>query len=197
MRSRRPRFVVSDPGPKPRFVVWGPGPKRVNWVALATSGLLGCMQIGTGTGPGAGGGAAQAAAPSSSGDGGSAKVPSGTNCLQDGNGEVLLCEQIDTCPAVAVDPGLYPNCGFRISLGAALDIECICGDVLCPVGIPQTCDQAKSLLGAQSSLVVCEQASLGRCVPLSTQDAGPASSCDPQCRTDCAGAPACLSFCGC
>jgi len=154
------------------------------------------MQVGTGTGTGGGAGQA-ASASSSSSDAGVTKVPSGSNCLQDGNGQVLLCEQIDLCPGVSVDQGVFPNCGFRIRLGLSLDIECVCGDLLCPVGIPQTCEQAKTLLDAQSSLVVCEQASIGRCVPVSTPDAGPANNCDPQCRTDCAGAPACIAFCGC
>ena len=73
-------------------------------------------------------------------------------------------------------PGRCPSCGFRIHPGSVIDLECLCGgDVLCPIGIPDTCDQATQLLSSQTALVVCQQASDGRCVQVAS-DAGSAPS---------------------
>jgi hypothetical protein len=168
-------------------------------VPLLVVPLVACMQIGTGTGTGtgsgttgAGGGAAPLAAGVPAGDGG----PVGTNCVRDPATQTVLCEQIDTCPGVDVDPGGFPDCGFRLYAGGSLDLECLCGSALCPVGVPTTCDEAKKLLDGQSALLVCQQLADGRCVDSVTPDAG-VSRCDPVCRSECAGDPTCFQLCGC
>lgn len=168
---------------------------------LAAFPLVACMQVSTGTdvgsGGGGGGGAATGAAP------GSDAGPTGTNCAQVPQTQVTLCEQISLCPGVALDPGAFPDCGFRLHAQSVIDLECVCsgGTSLCAIGVPDTCDQATKLLMGQSSLLVCQQASNGSCVPLDGTDAGSAApsiaGCDTQCRTDCAGAPSCIQLCGC
>jgi hypothetical protein len=155
----------------------------------------GCLQIGTGLGAGADGGRPATA------DAGAADAgPTGAGCFHDPATGVQLCEQIDTCPTVAVDPSALPDCGFR--LGAALDLECLCGDSLCPLGVPATCAQAEQLLRGQNQLLVCQQVSEGRCVRLASPDAGSGaagatSPCDKQCESECAGDPSCTQLCGC
>jgi hypothetical protein len=153
--------------------------------------ILSCMQIGTDTGAGSGGGSLVSA-----GEGSADAGPGGTNCAQDPTSQIVLCEQIDTCPGVDVDPGAFPNCGFRLRDVASLDIECLCGDSLCPVGVPTTCGEAQALLDGQNALLVCQQQAEGRCLEMVTPDAG-VSSCDTVCRDECAGTPSCLQLCGC
>ncbi|MGA7123667.1 MAG: hypothetical protein WBY94_26420 [Polyangiaceae bacterium] len=156
--------------------------------------MTGCLQIGTDSTNGSGGSTAPAApAPGTST---AAAAPSGTNCAQDPTTQAILCEQIDTCPGVDVEPGAFPNCGFRVYGAAALDLECVCDTSLCPVGVPTTCAQAQALLDGQTSLIVCQQQAEGRCVDFASPDAG-ASTCDTVCRDECAGAPTCLQLCGC
>ncbi|HXN30428.1 MAG TPA: hypothetical protein VN894_01145 [Polyangiaceae bacterium] len=151
-----------------------------------------CMQIGTDSSTGSGG----SATPVASGAGASAAAPSGTNCVQDPMTQIVLCEETATCPGVDVDPGAFPNCGFRLNAAASLDLECLCSDALCPVGVPTTCAQAQTLLEGQSALLVCQQQAEGRCIDFVTPDAG-GSSCDPACRDECVGAASCLQLCGC
>jgi hypothetical protein len=130
-------------------------------------------------------------------------TPAGASCSTDPQSQVTLCEQTSLCPSVSVDPGAWPGCGFRIHAGSVIDLECLCNDELCPIGVPDTCDEATQLLSSQTSLVVCEQASDGRCVQLAASDAGSASaaaspsSCDKQCESECAGEPDCIQLCGC
>jgi hypothetical protein len=157
--------------------------------------LVACVQIGTGTGTGSDAGNAGGptlSAPALLPEAG----PTGTNCVEDPGTQTILCERIDVCPAVDVDPGAFPDCGFRMRAGSLLDLECFCGSALCPVGVAASCDQATQLLLAQSALVVCEQQAEGRCVELATPDAG-GGACDKACAADCAGAPSCLQLCGC
>ena len=172
-------------------IAWPWPPFAPAWLAAAAGG---CLQVstGTGTGPGAGGSGPAAAETGDSGNG-------GTNCDQEPRSGAILCEQIDACPGVVVDPGLFPGCGFTLHGGGTLDLECVCGDALCPIGVPQTCAQATQLLTSQSVLLVCEQASEGRCIPLAGTDAGAGSSSDclAQCRSDCAGVASCMQLCGC
>ena len=85
-----------------------------------------------------------------------------------------------------------------------IDLECLCnGEMLCPIGVPDTCNQATQLLSSQTALVVCEEASDGRCVQVGPSDAGAAgdaatpSPCDKQCESECAGEPDCIQLCGC
>jgi hypothetical protein len=171
--------------------------------------LIACLQqVSTGTGttdPSAGGGAP---ATSSGTD-----APAGAGCGTDPASGVTLCEQTSLCPSVSVDQGTFPSCGFRIHPGTVIDLECLCGDVLCPIGVPDTCDQASQLLSSQTVLSVCQQASDGRCVavtgdagstsapttaPASTASSAPSSgTCDKVCEAECAGVPDCIQLCGC
>jgi hypothetical protein len=169
--------------------------------ALVTLPLLACLQqVSTGTGttdPTAGG----TSTASSSSD---TTTPAGAGCGTDMQSQITLCEQTSLCPGVVVDPDALPGCGFRIHPGSVIDLECLCGDQLCPIGIPDTCAQATQLLSSQTALVVCEQVSDGRCVQVAASDAGSAanpsaaaSTCDKQCESECAGEPNCIQLCGC
>jgi hypothetical protein len=85
--------------------------------------------------------------------------------------------------------------------GATLDLECVCGDSLCPIGVATNCNDAQKLLGAQSALLVCQQVNDGRCVTLSV-DAGnsggaTSTTCDHTCQSECGGDPSCMQICGC
>jgi hypothetical protein len=162
---------------------------RWHLAALATM-LLGCLRIGTGTG---GGQPGDAGSPSGPGD----SSPTGMGCVEDPQAQVVLCAQIDTCPNVTVDPEAYPDCGFRVHDGTMLDLECLCDGALCPIGIPSSCDDAKRLLDAQSSLLVCEQLSEGRCVAIAGTDAGLSGSPCSACAAQCGGTPSCFQACGC
>lgn len=166
-------------------------------LVLVLSPLFACLQqVSTGTGttdPTAGTGAT----PSSSGNGGA--VPTGSACVDDPQTQVTLCEETSLCPGVVVDPGALPNCGFQLHPGSVLDLECLCGSALCPIGVPQTCAQATQLLASQTSVIVCEQVSNGNCIErvAPAADAGAPSSCDRQCQSECAGEPDCVQLCGC
>jgi hypothetical protein len=155
--------------------------------------LSACMQITTGDGTSSTG-AGPVPTSTLAADGGDA-APSGSGCFGDPSGRVVLCEQVSVCPGVAVDPGAFPECGFRLYGRSPLDLECICGDVLCPVGVPTSCADAAQLLDGQSSIAVCEQSLEARCLPLAVPDA--ASACDQTCASECAGAPSCIQLCGC
>jgi len=158
-----------------------------------------CGHVTTGTGDTGGGPLAQMSSSSAPGseDGG----VQGTQCLADATGQIVLCGGISACPGLLVDPGIFPDCGFRLRAGSALDLECACGDALCPIGAPTTCDDARRLLAAQSALLVCQQVAEERCLPLGSNQAGSSSgsggTCDPACEAECAGAPACIQLCGC
>jgi hypothetical protein len=184
--------------------------RRMRLLALASVALslAACadMKTSTGTDVGAGSGSSGGGA-GAAGGGGADAGPTGMNCFTDGQSQVTLCEQIDTCPGLAVEPGALPNCGFRLHADSTLDLECICGDALCPIGVPTSCAQAQQLLSGQTVLTVCQQQSEGRCVPLAgtgtssgatgSSSGGTSSTCDQQCAADCAGAPSCLQLCGC
>jgi hypothetical protein len=168
--------------------------------ALTT--VTACIQLSTGATDGgvtyASSGGATASAASSGAGGG---ATSGTGCVTDPQSGITLCEQISNCPGVDVDPGAFPGCGFRMNAASLYDLECGCGDSLCPIGVPSSCATALQLLDQQeSSLVVCQEVDQGTCLPLAV-DAGTAatgsSSCDKQCASECAGEPSCLQLCGC
>jgi hypothetical protein len=164
--------------------------------------LVGCLQAGLGTGNGTGGGA-RTAADGSADSAADAAGPTGSGCSEDPQTGIVLCQEIDLCPGVVVDPGAYPNCGFRLRAGVALDLECSCANALCPIGVPTSCASAMQLLAAQSSLTVCLQENEGRCVSLvgaSGGQADAASPCPPEgqtCAEQCGGTPACFQACGC
>ncbi|MBV9946505.1 MAG: hypothetical protein JOZ69_06635 [Myxococcales bacterium] len=176
--------------PRPRWTPVG--------AALAVS-ASGCAHVTTGTGDAGGGALAQMSSNSvpGSGDGG----VQGTQCLADATGQVVLCGAISACPGLTVDPGTFPDCGFRLRGGSALDLECACADALCPIGAPTTCDEARRLLAAQSALLVCQQLAEDRCLPFgsgpASSGAGAGGTCDRACEAECAGAPACIQLCGC
>jgi hypothetical protein len=164
-------------------------------VLLGLSILASCMQFGTGTGTrsGSDAGASVPLTHMASTEGGLR----GTSCFQVPGTETALCEQLDACPGLAVDPGAFPDCGFRVDGDTRLDLECVCDNALCPVGVPTSCTQASQLLAAQSSLIVCGQLGEGRCVELVPPDAGRTGACDQACASSCAGAPSCIQLCGC
>jgi hypothetical protein len=166
---------------------------------LAGLPLLACLQqVSTGTGT-----TDPTASAASSSATASSDTAAGAGCGTDMQSQITLCEQTSLCPGVTVDQDALPGCGFRIHPGSVIDLECLCGDQLCPIGIPDTCAQASQLLMSQTALVVCEQVSDGRCEQVAP-DAGSAaptpsaaSPCDKQCETECAGEPDCIQLCGC
>jgi hypothetical protein len=154
----------------------------------------GCLQISTG---------ADAGTESSGATGttGASATLTGENCATDSTGTVTLCQGISTCPGVTVDPGAFPNCGFLVDGTSVLDVECVCSDSLCPIGVPQTCADVTALLNAQTELGICSQVSEGRCISLiaPTVDASTTSTstCTSDCQMECSGEPDCLVACGC
>jgi len=158
---------------------------------LAGFGLVSCLQIGTGD-------SADAAPPpgvSSTRDAGNV-TPPGFDCVVDPVSGVSLCTQIALCPGVAIDHDAFPNCGFRASSGSP-EVDCVCGDFLCPVGTAIRCDQVVRLLAGQSEGLVCTQVSEGRCAPRSPSSSRDGGSCDRSCLSICAGDPGCTILCGC
>ena len=121
----------------------------------------------------------------------------GAGCTGDLGGGLKLCTYVSICPTVGVDHDVYPNCGFRLR-GDVLDLECVCDGVLCPIGVPATCEQAKELLASQTELAVCAQVNEGRCT---TIGAGTGTttppSCDRNCSAQCHGDESCIASCGC
>jgi hypothetical protein len=183
----------------------------MRWLAaLLVLPSLACLQLpGTGADAGTTGtsgsssgtsGSTCASANCSTGTGSSGGgATSGSGCTTDPQSGITLCEQIANCPGVDVDQGTYPGCGFRMQSGSIYDLECGCGDMLCPIGTPTSCTTAQQLLDqSQSSVVVCEELDQGSCLPL-VQDAGAGSSstCDKDCESQCAGEPGCIQLCGC
>ncbi len=174
------------------------GAPRVWGFALLTAGLaLACgnSSISTGTGGGTttGGDAAAGAA-----------AVRGLGCGVEQETGSVLCAGVSACPGLLVNQDAYPGCGFRVN-GTAFDLQCACQDVLCPVGTPRTCTQAKALLDNQNRLIVCAQVNEGRCIS-GTKAAKPAASsgsntrgCDAGCMADCArsGVGSCELLCGC
>jgi|CZKU01.1.fsa_nt_gi hypothetical protein len=170
-------------------------------------GAAACLQdVSTGTGTTDPTAAASTAASSAN------SVPSGAGCTTDSASQITLCEESSVCPMIDVDQSILPGCGFRLRPGAVIDLECMCADSLCPIGVADSCDQALQLLTSETSaLGVCQEASNGHCVQVTASDAGtttgtaattttPAatpSTCDKQCESECAGEPDCIQLCGC
>jgi hypothetical protein len=174
--------------------------------ALAAFASAGCVQLSTGdptaTGsmsPGSSGGVGGAGGV---GDGGG----TGTGCASDPLTSTVLCSGVTGCPGLTIDPSAWPSCGFRETGGTTLDLECLCGDSLCPIGVATSCAQANELLSQQNQLMVCQQVPEQRCVKVtiptvtgSGQDGGRGvpSTCNQQCVVGCGTAPDCLQVCGC
>jgi hypothetical protein len=180
----------------------------MRWHLLATALLApvlpGCLSLMT-TDPD--GGTASSSSSSSGGttssgsSSGGTGATSGTNCTTDPQSGITLCEQIANCPGVDVDQGAFPGCGFRLDASSAYDLECGCGDALCPIGTPVNCATALQLLNQEgSSLNVCQQLNEGSCISL-IGDGGASSttssSCDKACEAQCGGNPDCIQLCGC
>jgi hypothetical protein len=163
--------------------------------------LTSCIQLSTGTDAGVTYGSTSGATSGAAASGAGAGATTGVGCTTDPQSGITLCEQISNCPGVDVDPGAFPGCGFRLRGGSLYDLECGCGDSLCPIGVPSSCTTALELLDQQqSSIVVCEQVSQGTCLPLAG-DGGAAGtgtgSCDRQCESECGEDPNCIQLCGC
>lgn len=162
---------------------------------LIVSGSLGaCVQLGSPRDPEAG--ASDDGAAAASGAGGATSRVSGTQCGTDPSSGIALCLGISSCPGVHVDPDQFPECGYRI-MGSAIDLECLCGDALCPLGAAASCLDARALLSEQSAQGVCAGIAEGRCTTLSETSNRASPSCDQQCRAQCSGVPGCLTLCGC
>jgi hypothetical protein len=164
---------------------------------LAALGCHACQppdQSGTGSG---------SAATSDAGAGTDAAV-AGTGCGAEQQSGLQLCSATAKCPGVTVDTQAMPNCGFRI-IGTAVDLVCVCGTQVCPMGIFSTCAEATHLLTQQTPSTVCVQVSEGRCSEASpTAAASPTSSsssapsgCDRECLQQCGGGSGCASVCNC
>jgi hypothetical protein len=160
----------------------------------------GCVQVSTGPEDPTGDAETPTTAAGGSDDGGT----TGTSCGTDPQTGTVLCLGVAACPSTSVDPAAWPSCGFRVTGGSTLDLECLCSGSLCPIGVATTCEQAAGLLSAQTQLMVCEQVSENRCVSLATpssgqggSEAGTSSTCNQSCLVGCGTAADCLQLCGC
>jgi hypothetical protein len=162
-------------------------------VVLSVS-LWSCLQVGGPSAAGSGESAGSPGAPGAGSSGGAAAT--GTQCGVDPSSGIALCLGISSCPSVRVDPDQFPDCGYRIA-GSRIDLECLCGDSLCPMGNAASCLDAQALLYEQSAQAVCAGIAEGRCHVV-TQTANTArSTCDKDCRAQCTGIPGCITLCGC
>ena len=167
-------------------------------VVLLTA-LSSCLQVGGPSGPSdsSANESADAAGAGVAGAGSSgAAAATGTNCGVDPNSGIALCLGISSCPSVRVDPDQFPDCGYRIA-GRRIDLECLCGDSLCPMGNAASCVEAQALLSEQSAQAVCAGLAEGLCHVVSQTPNTSRSTCDKDCRTQCSGVPGCITLCGC
>ena len=173
----------------PRMRAFG---SRLLFISLSCCFQASCLQIGNPTDSGTADNAGTAGAAGSS----TGTRVTGTNCGVDPSSGVSLCLGISSCPTVRVDPEQFPDCGYRIS-GSLIDLQCLCGDSLCPIGAAASCLDAKALLSDQSGLGICARVADGRCeLVKQTSNSGP-STCEKDCRAQCAGVPGCIQLCGC
>ena len=161
---------------------------------LVFGSLPACLQLGKALDSDSG--TADAGTAGASGAGGGAA--SGVNCGVDPSTGVSLCLGISTCPTVLVDSDQFPGCGYRIA-GSTIDLECLCGDSLCPMGSAASCLDAKALLADQSAQGICAEIADGSCTELTstTPVSTSTTTCDKECRSECGGDPNCITFCGC
>ena len=138
------------------------------------------------------GGIATGLSPDAATDGGTL----GLGCGEERSTGATLCLGVTACPGLVVDTAAFPGCGFRITGGNTLDLECACSGYLCPLGVATSCSVAKQLLQNQTQPGVCLQLGEGRCVegaPLNPSHPG----CDKTCASQCGGNPTCIQGCGC
>jgi len=161
-------------------------------VLLVSLSLSSCLQVGKASDSGS-----SADEGSSAGSNSVSSVSTtGTNCGVDPSTGVTLCLGISSCPSARVDPDQFPDCGYRIA-GSAIDLECLCGDSLCPMGSAASCLDAKALLAEQSAQTVCAGVGEGRCQIVQQTSRSSSSTCDRDCRAQCSGVPGCVTLCGC
>jgi len=149
------------------------------------------------------------AASSSGEDGGAATAATvqGASCTQL-SASISLCLAISSCPNLVLNPQVFPECGFRIH-GTAIDPECVCGNYLCPIGVPTTCAEAASEASGDATYdSVCEQSVEGSCLQLnatgssggsgsSGSSSGSSTSACQQCIQSCDNVPSCIDACVC
>jgi hypothetical protein len=136
------------------------------------------------------------AAPASSADAGTAAAVQGASCTAV-TSSISLCQFISSCPNLALNPQVFPQCGFRIH-GTAIDPECLCGNYLCPIGSPTTCTEAATMASGDTTYdSVCEQSVTGHCLALTASGGSTTSAACQSCITNCDNVPACVDACGC
>jgi hypothetical protein len=165
-------------------------------LVLLAATLIGCALPVT-TDTNGGGGAAETV---------DASTGEGTNCGSDPTTGATLCLGLNLCPNIAVNTSVYPACGFQVS-GTAIDIECLCGQYLCPLGATTTCAAAATVLAQSNEASVCASQSNGSCTYLAatssstststSTSASSTSTCDTTCSSQCVGDPTCIEYCGC
>lgn len=75
-----------------------------------------------------------------------------------------LCSGVSKCPGLFIDPDAFPGCGF---VPGSMTIACLCNEeVLCPMGMPTSCDDVRKLLESSNQQLVCSQASEPICKPV-------------------------------
>jgi hypothetical protein len=164
-----------------------------------------CVQISTGTESDAGATATSDSGTTTTAD--SSVTSTGVSCGTDPATGVTLCLGTSACPNASIDTSAFPNCGFHPVGNSAFDLECLCdGNELCPIGVPNSCnDVATLLMQQQSALQVCEQVSTGGCLGLdagggSGSSSGGTTTLSSACQTcisGCGGTPSCYQACGC
>jgi hypothetical protein len=138
--------------------------------------------------------------------GASAASVVGSGCTQL-TASISLCASISSCPGLALNAQVFPQCGFRIH-GTAIDPECVCGTALCPIGVPTTCAEAAAEASGDTTYdSVCEQSVEGSCLPLNagssgsggsgaSSGSGTSTACQ-QCIQNCDNVPSCIDACNC
>jgi hypothetical protein len=132
--------------------------------------------------------------------GGGAGGATGVECGPDPTSGVTLCVGTTACPHANIDLTIFPSCGYK-TITPSFDLECVCnGNMLCQIGVAATCADVAPLLAKKTSNDICN--GNGACVAVSPTPPGTggstSSTCDPGCRSDCAGSLACEhDVCGC
>ncbi len=125
-----------------------------------------------------------------------APAVTGVDCIVEETSGETICSGMSSCPGLLVDHDNFPTCGFRPAAGV-LDLECICANSVCPIGVATTCEAAQKLLaGGQTQLSVCNQEYEGRCTPKKGSSTGPKKICDEDCLIRCVD-DGCPKRCGC
>ncbi len=148
-----------------------------------------------------------------SGDGGSGSVftdggtfvpeDAGTfsQCTTDPTTGGTTCLASLLCPSVTIDAVAYAGCGYLP--GATLDVECVCGNFLCPITVGTSCTQlTEALTNNVSSQDFCDQAaqvsgSACRTAVATGAGGGGSTTCDQTCLAACGTGPNCDNLCGC